>query len=209
MRFVIARHVALFVVIVNSDVWECWRSPTILFVDPPTRIRLPPFAKPSPQLRADDSLFFGYQSIVQIVDVQSLALQLCVLSAVYGQIWVHKQVLRTKDCPSPPCRPVQLSIEEFLTNPTDPDDEDHQHLRNPLSAEFGIRTAVVMVRFITDSLPDFKLVSGRVVSARQPECACCLHTYAASHLPSSHPSLRGLQARCVYMDPFHAIFILL
>lgn len=37
-------------------------------------------------------------------------------------------------------------------------DKDHRMLFNPLSAEFGVRTAEEMDSFISSSLPDFKLV---------------------------------------------------
>ncbi|CAN0230044.1 unnamed protein product [Scytosiphon promiscuus] len=57
-----------------------------------------------------------------------------------------------------PCRTIQLSIEEFLLHPMDPDDKEHKDLVNPLSAELGVRTAEDAVRVITDSLPDFKLI---------------------------------------------------
>lgn len=53
---------------------------------------------------------------------------------------------------------AQLSIEEFLMNPEDPYDKDHELLRNPLSAEFGVRTATDMESLVQDTLPDFKLV---------------------------------------------------
>lgn len=52
----------------------------------------------------------------------------------------------------------QLSIEEFLINPVDPKDQDHKLLLNPLSAEFGVKTAEDMDRLIKGKLPDFKLV---------------------------------------------------
>lgn len=53
---------------------------------------------------------------------------------------------------------MQLSIEEFLMHPKDPHDKDHELLLNPLSAEFGVRTAKGMEILIQDTLPDFKLV---------------------------------------------------
>lgn len=43
-------------------------------------------------------------------------------------------------------------------SPTDPHDEDHELLLNPLSAEFGVRTAKGMETLIQDTLPEFKLV---------------------------------------------------
>lgn len=54
--------------------------------------------------------------------------------------------------------PVQLSIEEFLMNPNNPQDKDHKHMLNPLSAEFGVRTLEGLDSLIKDTLPDFKLV---------------------------------------------------
>lgn len=66
------------------------------------------------------------------------------------------------DRPSPiiycPLSYMQLSIEEFLMNPRDPHDKDHELLVNPLSAEFGVRTAKDMDSLIQSTLPDFKLV---------------------------------------------------
>lgn len=43
-------------------------------------------------------------------------------------------------------------------NPRDPHDKDHELLVNPLSAEFGVRTAKDMDSLIQNTLPDFKLV---------------------------------------------------
>lgn len=43
-------------------------------------------------------------------------------------------------------------------NPHDPHDKDHELLLNPLSAEFGVRTAEGVQSLIYDTLPDFKLV---------------------------------------------------
>lgn len=65
-------------------------------------------------------------------------------------------VRRCCNLPVPPLK--QLSIEEFLMNPNDPYDKDHELLLNPLSAEFGVRTAKGMETLIQDTLPDFKLV---------------------------------------------------
>lgn len=59
---------------------------------------------------------------------------------------------------SPSLLSVQLSIEEFLMNSVDPNDKDHKLLLNPLSAEFGVRTAEDMDNLVKDTLPDFKLV---------------------------------------------------
>lgn len=53
---------------------------------------------------------------------------------------------------------VQLSIEEFLMEAGDPSDEDHILLNNPLSAEFGVRTAEQMEHLVKYALPDFALV---------------------------------------------------
>lgn len=59
--------------------------------------------------------------------------------------------------PSPFRLSVQLSIEEFLMRPAG-SSKDHKLLYNPLSAEFGVRTAEQLDSLISDTLPDFKLV---------------------------------------------------
>lgn len=59
--------------------------------------------------------------------------------------------------PVPARLSVQQSIEEFLFS-GHRHDKDHGMLFNPLSAEFGVRTADEMDSFISSALPDFKLV---------------------------------------------------
>lgn len=59
--------------------------------------------------------------------------------------------------PSPFRLSVQISIEEFLMHPAG-SSKDHKLLYNPLSAEFGVRTAEQLDSLISDTLPDFKLV---------------------------------------------------
>ncbi|CAM9934952.1 unnamed protein product, partial [Ectocarpus sp. 13 AM-2016] len=51
----------------------------------------------------------------------------------------------------------QISIEEFLMHPAG-SSKDHKLLYNPLSAEFGVRTAEQLDSLISDTLPDFKLI---------------------------------------------------
>ncbi|CAN0088221.1 unnamed protein product, partial [Ectocarpus sp. 6 AP-2014] len=51
----------------------------------------------------------------------------------------------------------QISIEEFLMH-TAGSSKDHKLLYNPLSAEFGVRTAEQLDSLISDTLPDFKLI---------------------------------------------------
>ncbi|CAB1115715.1 unnamed protein product [Ectocarpus sp. CCAP 1310/34] len=51
----------------------------------------------------------------------------------------------------------QQSIEEFLLS-GHRNNNEHRMLYNPLSAEFGVRTAEEMDSFISSALPDFKLV---------------------------------------------------
>ncbi|CAN0308363.1 unnamed protein product, partial [Ectocarpus sp. 4 AP-2014] len=52
----------------------------------------------------------------------------------------------------------ELSIEDYLMDPAHAGDENRHRLRNPLSAEFGVKTTKEMNTFIKNHLPDFKLV---------------------------------------------------
>lgn len=53
---------------------------------------------------------------------------------------------------------MQLSIGEFLLKAKNLNDEEHSCLLNPLSAEFGVKTADEMQHLVDDVLPSFKLV---------------------------------------------------
>eukprot|EP00752_Nemacystus_decipiens_P007990 g7138.t1 len=99
----------------------------------------------------------------------------------------------------------QLSIEEFFMNAQDPHDKDHELLVNPLSAEFGVRTAKGMETLIQNTLPDFKLRLAPYANSIQGDKAQFeeLQNVITNYLDGNSSSLANPMYRSmnVYQEP--------
>ncbi|CAM9357794.1 unnamed protein product [Ectocarpus fasciculatus] len=73
----------------------------------------------------------------------------------------------------------ELSIEEYLMDPAHAGDENQRRLRNPLSAEFGVKTTREMNAFIENHLPGFKLV---MLTERMDESLAILRRLLGWHM---------------------------
>ncbi|CAN0081990.1 unnamed protein product, partial [Ectocarpus sp. 6 AP-2014] len=73
----------------------------------------------------------------------------------------------------------ELSIEDYLMDPAHAGDENRHRLRNPLSAEFGVKTTKEMNTFIENHLPDFTLV---MLTERMDESLMILRSLLGWHM---------------------------
>ncbi|CBJ29127.1 conserved unknown protein [Ectocarpus siliculosus] len=78
-------------------------------------------------------------------------------------------------------------------DPAHAGDENRHRLRNPLSAEFGVKTTKEMNTFIENHLPDFKLV---MLTERMDESLMILRSLLGWHMIDvTYASLKARQGR--------------